>query len=174
MMIRMLWRSMVMMMIWRHDSILLFIAKSFQSSQHAKIFANIPGYITPSVVTGDDLRPDLLISISDKWLYILELTVGFESNLRTNAERKAQKYRDLVLQQSNKYANVKFINLLMSALGIFDKGTSDFLDMLTDLQFDAATKNYILRKLTTIAIRTSYYIFCRRNKEWPNPELLSY
>ena len=42
----------------------------------------------------------------------------------------------------------------MSALGIFDKGTSDFLDMLTDLQFDAATKNYILRKLTTIAIRT--------------------
>ena len=61
----------------------------------------------------------------------------------------------------------------MSALGIFDKGTSDFLDMLTDLQFDAVTKNYILRKLTTIAIRTSYYIFCRRNKEWPNPELIS-
>ena len=45
------------------------------------------------------LRPDLLISVSDEWLYILELTVGFESNLRTNAERKAQKYRDLVLQQ---------------------------------------------------------------------------
>ena len=100
--------------------------------------------------------------------------MGFESNLRTNAERKAQKYRDLVLQQSNKYANVKFINLSMNVLGIFDKGTSDFLDMLTDLQFDAATKSYILRKLTTIAIRTSYYIFCRRNKEWPNPELISY
>ena len=64
--------------------------------------------------------------------------------------------------------------LSMSALGIFDKGTSDFLDMLTDLQFDAATKNYILRKLINIAIRTSYYIFCRRNKEWPNPELISY
>ena len=62
----------------------------------------------------------------------------------------------------------------MSALGIFDKGTSHFLDMLTDLQFDTATKNYIVRKLTTIAIRISYYIFCRRNKEWPNPELLSY
>ena len=159
---------------WRHDSILLFIAKSFQSLQLAKIFADIPGYISPSVLTGDDLRPDLLISISEEWLYILELTVGFESNLSTNAERKAQKYRDLVLQQSHKYANVKFINLSMSALGIFDKSTSDFLDMLTDLHFDTATKNYIERKLTTIAIRTSYYIFCGRNKEWPNPELLSY
>ena len=33
-----------------------------------------------------------------------------------------------------------------------------------NLQFDAATKNYILRKRTTIAVRTSYYILCRRNK----------
>ena len=32
----------------------------------------------------------------------------------------------------------------------FDKCTSDFLDMLTDLQFDTATKNYILRKIITI------------------------
>ena len=151
-----------------------FISKFFQSLQHAKIFADIPGYISPFVVTGDDLRPDLLISVSEEWLYILELTVGFESNLRTNPERKAQKYRDLVLQQSNEYANVKFINLSMSALGIFDKGTSDFLDMLTGLQFDAGTKNYILRKVTIIVIRTSYYIFCKRNKEWPNPELISY
>jgi len=100
--------------------------------------------------------------------------VGFESNLGTNAERKAQTYRDLVLQQSDKHTNVKFINLSMSALGILDKCTSEFFDMLTDLQFDTATKNYILRKITTIAVRTSYYIFCRRSKEWPNPELLSY
>ena len=75
------------------------------------------------------------------------------------------KERDLVPQQSNKYANVKFISLLMSALCLFDKVTSDFIDMLTKLQFDAATKTYILRKLTTITIRTSYYIFCRRHKE---------
>ena len=91
--------------------------------------------------------------------------MGFESNLRPNAERKAQKYRDLVLQQSNKYSNVKFIKLSMNALGIFDKCTSDFLDMLTHLQFDAATKNYSLRKITTVACKASYYIFCRRNKE---------
>ena len=77
--------------------------------------------------------------------------MGFESSLWTNAETKAQKYKDLVLQKSNIYANVKFINLSMSALGILDRCTSDFLDMLTDLQFDDATKNYILRKITTIA-----------------------
>ena len=146
---------------WRHDCIPLFIAKTFQSLRLANIFADLPGFISSSVVAGDDLRPDLLLSISDEWLSIIELTVGFESNLKTNAERKVQKYRDLVQQQSNKYKNVKLINLSMSNLGILDKCASDFLDMLTALQFDNTTKNYTIRKMTTIAIRKSYYIFCR-------------
>ena len=85
------------------------------------------------VVTEDDLQPDLRMSLSDKWLYILELTVGFGSNIRTNGKRKARKYRDLVQQQSDKYANVKLISRSMSALDIFDNFTSDFLDMLTDV-----------------------------------------
>ena len=101
---------------WLHDSILLFITKTFQSLQHTKLFADIPGYISSSVVTGDDLQPGPLISISDEWLYILELTVSFESNLRTNAKRKAQKYRDLIQQQSNKFIIVKFINLTLGIL----------------------------------------------------------
>ena len=151
-----------------------FIAKTFQSLRYSKIFADILGYISPSVDTGDDLRPDLPIAISDKWLQILELTSGFKSNIRSNADRKAQKCRDLVQQQSNKYANIKFISMSMSALGIFDNCTYDFLDLLTDLEYDAATKYYITIKITTIAIRTSYFIFYRLNKEWPSPELLSY
>ena len=34
--------------------------------------------------------------------------------------------------------------------------------------------NYIITKLSTIIIRTTYYIFCMRNKPWTNPDLLSY
>jgi len=73
--------------------------------------------------------------------------------------KKAQNYRDLVQQKSIKYTNITFINLSMSALGIIDKCTSDFLDMLINVQFDIATKNCMLRKITTFAIRESYYIF---------------
>ena len=68
----------------------MFIAITLRSLQHAKIFADIPGYLSTSVITGYDLRPDLLLSLSNKSLYILELTVGYESNLRSNAERKKQ------------------------------------------------------------------------------------
>ena len=63
-------------------------SKTLQSLQQANSFSyDLPGFISSFVVTRDDLRPDLLLSISDEWCFILELTVCFESNLRTNAER---------------------------------------------------------------------------------------
>ena len=65
----------------------MFIATTFRSLQHANIFTDIPGFLGTSVITGDDLRPDLLLSLSNKSLYILELPVGYESNLGSNAER---------------------------------------------------------------------------------------
>ena len=34
--------------------------------------------------------------------------------------------------------------------------------------------DHVIKKLTEVAIRCSYMIYCKRNKDWPNPELLSY
>ena len=45
---------------------------------------------SPSVITGDSLRQDLLLETADKILYILEQTIGFETNVKCNAERKEQ------------------------------------------------------------------------------------
>ena len=158
---------------WRHDSILMLIATTFRSLQHAKIFADIPCFLSTSVITGDDLRPDLLLSLSNKSLYILELTLGYESNLGNNAERKKQKYRELTQQLKNDYDKINFVNLSISALDIYDKNTTDFIGMMKTLKFDKRSTNYMIKKITSIAIRTSYYIFCRRNKEWTDPELMT-
>jgi hypothetical protein len=51
----------------------------------------LPGFITPSVIAGDQLRPDLLLAIENKVLYVLELTVGFGTNLNANSHRKHKK-----------------------------------------------------------------------------------
>ena len=48
------------------------------------------------IINGESLRPDMLLRIEDKCLYIIELTVGFETNLERNAERKEIKYRPLL------------------------------------------------------------------------------
>ena len=81
---------------WHHDSILMLNATIFRSLQHAKIFADIPGFPSTSVITGNDLRPDLLLSLFNKSLYTSELTVEYESNLENNAKRKEQKHKELV------------------------------------------------------------------------------
>ena len=47
---------------WRHDSILLFLAKTFQTLHRCKLFVDLPGFISPSVKTGDEYRPDLLVT----------------------------------------------------------------------------------------------------------------
>ena len=97
---------------YRHDSILMFIAILFRSLQHAKTFVDIPEFLSISVITGDDLLPDLLLLLSNKSLYILELTVGYEPDLGSNAERQTKIQG---LQLKNDYYEVNFVNLSISA-----------------------------------------------------------
>ena len=141
---------------WRHDSILNFLALSFKSVRDSVIYADLPGFINPSAITGDNLLPDLLLVLRNKCLYILELTVGFESNIRKNSHRKHTKYHDLIKQHEHLFSEVKYINLSVSALGVFDQLSQSFLDMLKGLNYIPSTRNYITRKISTIAIRTTY------------------
>ncbi|CAB3985277.1 Hypothetical predicted protein [Paramuricea clavata] len=158
---------------WRHDSVLNFLATSLQTVSGSHLYVDLPGYKSPSIITGDTYRPDLLLSTSTGTLYIVELTVGFESNLQKNVERKKLKYKELIREQNEHFNSVKFVNLSISSLGVFCKECSTFIEMLNDFGFQKQHQNYCIRRMTTIAIRRTYYIFCCRNKEWMNPELLS-
>ena len=86
---------------WRHNSVLNFVASSLQCIKRATLFVDLPSFPSPSVITGDSLRPDLLLETADKILYILELTIGFETNIKCNAERKEAKYSTLVKTSEN-------------------------------------------------------------------------
>ena len=160
---------------WRHNSVLDFLAQTLQSVHGYNLFADLPGFMSPSVITGDSFRPDLLLACSNNSiLYVVELTVGYESNLESNIKRKRDKYQELMKEQRKYFNNVKFINISVSCLGVFAKESSSFLKMLDDIKFDDKYKMFCVKKMMTIAIRTSYYIFCCRNKEWENPELLAF
>jgi hypothetical protein len=158
---------------WRHNSILNFIAKTFQTIK-CELYADLPGFKCPSIITGDAYRPDLLLITPDRCLYVVELTVGFETNLHNNVERKKNKYKHLIkdLEQNEDFVSVKFVNLSISSLGAFEKECSTFLKMLESIGLDKRYQQYCIKKITSYSIRTTYYIFCCRNKEWTNPELL--
>ena len=115
---------------WRHDSILQFLAETFRTMNTCQLFADLSAFKSPSIITGDTYRPDLLLITPDESLYVVELTVGFETNLHNNVERKRAKYKDLMIEQSAHFPSVKFVNLSLSSLGVFDKECSTFLEML--------------------------------------------
>ena len=117
--------------------------------QNANLFVDLPGYKSPSIISSDTFRPDLLLSISSDYLYILELSVGYESNLQANAIRKRERYKDLITEQKKHYKFVKFVNLSISSLGVFSKECDAFLDMLNDLR-------YCIGKIMSIVIRSTY------------------
>ena len=108
---------------------LKFLAQTLPSLEPYKLYVDLPGYLSPSILTGESLRPDMILNIEDKCLYIIELTVGFESNLERNAERKEIKYRPLLKQFENKYCKTKFINLSSSSLDMFGQASGSFFDM---------------------------------------------
>ena len=79
-----------------------------------------------------------MVIIKGNLLYILELTVGFETNISKNAERKKQKYGGLIenLQRNhehNKCEKVLFVNLSLGALGIIGKESQNLKTTLQEL-----------------------------------------
>ena len=112
--------------------------------------------------------------IQSKCLYVLELTVGFESNLNNNAVRKKEKYLNLINEMSRNYRCIRFVNLSMSSLGVFSDECSTFLDMMIDIGIAKKQQRYIIKKIINIAIRATYYIFCCRNRNWDSPDFLDF
>ena len=66
------------------------------------------------------------------------------------------------------------VDLSISALGILGSSSESLLSMLNDFNLDQNSQNYSTKKVVSIAIRCTYYVFCRRNKSWPNPDLLAF
>ena len=159
---------------WRHNSALSFIAQTLQSINSAKLYVDLPGYLSPCTTTGDSLHPDIILSTADNVLHIIDLAVGFETNLNKNASRKELKYRPLLTDLANDYEQIKFINLSISSLGISGNCSDSFFKLGMERGINNGDLTFIISKISNIIIRSTCYIFCMRNKPWPNLELLRY
>ena len=99
-----------------------------------KPYCDIPSFLSPEIVTGTAARPDLLVVDKMNNLFIIEITVGHESNTVANATRKAKKYEHLLNDSDLKRSHRKicFVNLVMTTIGIYSKHSDDFFKMFKD------------------------------------------
>ena len=159
---------------WRHDSILKNLVTYFKSIRgNLKYYVDIPGFEPSSVITGEERRPDIVIRDTNK-LYIIELTVGFKTRISINAERKLKHYENLGKELSQGFESVMYVNLSMGALGLMGKGSKKYCDLLKmTLKLEKDQTNYLIKKIMSCCIRTAYYIFCKKDKSWDKPDVLS-
>ena len=107
-------------------------------------------------------------------IHILELTVGFESKLKINSDRKLSKYRPVLTSLSTSYQEINFINMSMSALNVLESSCDSLLKLLKSLDLPEIHQKRLVSKVMVIAIRSTYYIFCRRNKDSTDPDLMDF
>ena len=98
-------------------------------------------------------------------MFVVELTIVFESNIAKNEVHKRNKYRNLTQSLKSKYDQVKYINLSLGSCGIIGKGSKPFFDFLEELKMPDNERHFLTKRMINICIRTNY-VFCMRNKEW--------
>ena len=150
------------------------IARMISKIQGVKVYCDVPGldFQNPSVITGDVERPDIVL-LKEKVCFVLELTVGFETNIQKNSERKRNKYADLIKRLEKDY-DVKYFDLSMGSIGVIGNESKDLKTMFEKLGLTKEESNYLLKKVINVCLRSTYFIFCRRNKEWESPDLLTW
>ena len=159
------------------EEVLKIIADYLLSiTNNIELYCDITGYMSPCIITGEQKRPDIVVIDKQRsWVFVLELTVGFETRIKDNAVRKHNHYSGLCSELRNQYNRVKFVNISVGALGILGKSSRSFMDFISnDLLLDNQKTNYLIAKIGACCIRSTYYIFCRKDKEWTEANLLTW
>ena len=155
---------------WRHNSVLKTLMNNFVTiaSESFRLYDDIDGYDCPSRLfrssKGRDPdadkyrpRPDVSIQEENK-TRIIKLTCPFETNLEKSRDYKKTRYKKLDSALLSPRAHFNLILLEISPSG-FTGSTKSFEQSQKDL--DAKR---IIPKSQEVALRASYFIFCRRNK----------
>ena len=153
---------------WRHNSVLKTIASHLQSvltPLNASLYVDIPGYLNPSEIF-ESGRPDLLVVCGDS-VSAIELTCFFYLNTKKARDYKATRYQKLEKQMKSS-KSLKLILVEIMTLRIVTRDIRMFKSFLDDLGLHS---DRMIIKCMEVCIRASFFIYCRRNLTWNNPDL---
>ena len=112
-----------------------------------------------------------MVILERRRITIIELTCLFETNFSKSHEYKARRYNNLRNALITPRAQFNLILFEISNLGFVGKAIKTFSKFLKELKLD---DERIIDKWQEVAVRTSYFIYCRRRKDWTDPEPMSY
>ena len=105
-------------------------------------------------------RPDIAIETRDT-LTVIELTCPYETNTTKSREYKETRYKEIKSELLTPPSNFQLIFLEVTSLGFVTKNIKTFRNFLKSININ---ERYLIEKLQEVAIRCSYFIYCRRKK----------
>ena len=154
---------------WRHDNIVRYICQSIDLSK-CTLYADITpfslagGGTMPPHIMVTSYRPDIVI-ISDKQMFIFELTVPLEPNIQAANLRKTEKYSHMVTDISDMKVNL--IPFEIGSRGYISPENKKNLRTLHKFCLPSTHFSTFTKNLSTLAVLSSYYIFInRKTADW--------
>ena len=100
-------------------------------------------------------------------MFLIELTVPFETNLEGARERKQAKYADL-LKECKRKSYASLITVQVGARGYLDQESLHNLYQMLGVRVQSETRRKFEEDLTRAAVRGSYEVWTMRNWKDPN------
>ena len=121
--------------------------------------------VIPSVIITSQLRPDIVLwSLSQRTVYLIELTVPWEGSIEEAFERKKLRYADLAAEAEQRGWATKIRPVEVGCRGFVAKSTTK---LLRDMRFGGRTLCRTIRELGDTAERSSHWLWSkRRDQEW--------
>ena len=113
-------------------------------------------------------RLDIAIDSRDT-MAVIELTCPYETNTTKSREYKETRYEEIKSELRAPPSNFPLIFLEVTSLGFVTKNVKKIRNFLKSININ---ERHLIEKLQEVAIRCSYLIYCRRNKNWNEPNLI--
>ena len=174
---------------WRHNSIIQTFCNHLLKTACYDfcLYADIEGFENPATLfksqqqslttTGlqqSDLlhhaRPDIAIETRDI-LTVIELTCPHETSTTKSRDYDETRYKEIKSELLTPLSNFQLIFLEVTSLGFVTRNIKTFRNFPKSININ---EKYVIEKLQEVAIRCSYFIYCHRNKNWNEPNLISY
>ena len=96
--------------------------------------------------------------------------------MKENGARKAERQKSTIVNPKKMCEKVTFVNLSKSARGLICRDTAEngISKELGSIRISVLESKIILRQIINICIRSTYHVFCKRDKDWTYPELLTF
>ena len=115
-------------------------------------------------------RPDIVVNQQNR-ITVIELTCPYETNSISSREYKQKRYENLRCELLTPPSQFDLILLKITSLWFINTNIESFRTFLKNLNIN---QDYVISKCQEVAVRASYFIYCRRNKEWTSPDIISY